>query len=164
MSNNAPKSRDYFAEMYAAGFLADHGWNVYFPRRDKGFDFIMTKAIRNQIVVRPVQVKGLYPTELKKSRNAYGYIGKLSQTHPDMVLALVFFDRGAVGAAPKLVAFMPWSEIRTQHSRGYACRPAQLTEEGPKPRRDFAQYFDLSGIQLLEADSSELSSQTKDQK
>lgn len=161
MTNNAPKSRDYFAEMYAAGLLADHGWNVYFPRRDKGFDFIITKPVRNQIMMRPVQVKGLYPTEQKNSRSAYGYIGKLSQTHPDMVLALVFFDRGAGGAAPKHVALMPWSAIRTQQSRGFACRPAQLTAEGPKPRRDFAQYFDLCGIQLLDADSAEPSLETR---
>jgi hypothetical protein len=164
MSTAAPKSRDYFAEMYAAGLLADHGWNVYFPRRDKGFDFIITKSTRDQVTVRPVQVKGLYPTEQKKSRNAYGYIGKLSQTHPDMVLALVFFDRGAVGNAPKHVALMPWSAIRTQQSRGFACRPAQLTPEGPKPRRDFARFFDLSGIQLLEADSLQLSEGTTVQK
>jgi hypothetical protein len=160
MTNKAPKSRDYFGEMYAAGVLADHGWNVYFPRRDKGFDFIITKPVRNQIAVRPVQVKGLYPTEQKKPRSAYGYIGKLSQIHPDTVLALVFFDRGAVGAAqpaPKHVALMPWTAIRTQQSRGYACRPAQLTAEGPKPGKDFVKYFDLSGIELLEANSSELS-------
>lgn len=158
MNINVPKARDYFAEMYAAGLLADHGWNIYFPRRDKGFDFIITKPIGNRIAVRPVQVKGLYPTEEKKSRNAYGYIGKLSQTHDDMVLALVFFDRGATGAAPKHVALMPWSAIRTQQSRGYACRPAQLTAQGPKPRRDYVQYFDLQGIHLLEADSSQLPS------
>ena len=36
-------SRDYFAEMYVAGILADNGWNIYFPRRDNGFDFIITK-------------------------------------------------------------------------------------------------------------------------
>src|SRR5947209_1336736 len=68
--NNAPNksssrsllmSRDYFAEMYVAGILADNGWNIYFPRRDKGFDFIITKPIGDEIIVRPVQVKGKYP-------------------------------------------------------------------------------------------------------
>jgi hypothetical protein len=160
MNQNAPKSRDYFAEMYAAGLLADHGWNVYFPRRDIGFDFIITKLIRDQVAVRPVQVKGFYPTEQKKSRGLFGYMGTLSQTHPDMVLALVYFDRGAIGAAPKHIAFMPYGAIRTQKSRGFACRPAQLTDEGPKPRRDYARYFDLSGIQLLETDAAGPSPQT----
>ena len=58
-------SRDYFAEMYVAGILADHGWNIYFPRRDKGFDFIITKDLGERMLVRPVQVKGLYPTGAK---------------------------------------------------------------------------------------------------
>jgi hypothetical protein len=29
--------------MYVAGIMADYGWNVYFPRRDKSFDFIITR-------------------------------------------------------------------------------------------------------------------------
>jgi len=36
---------DYFAELYVAGKFADEGWNVYFPRCDKGFDFIVSKAL-----------------------------------------------------------------------------------------------------------------------
>lgn len=42
LSNN---QRDYFAELHVAGNFGDAGWNVYFPRRDKGFDFIVTKEI-----------------------------------------------------------------------------------------------------------------------
>jgi hypothetical protein len=34
-------ARDYFAEMYVAGLLADAGWNIYFPHRDMGFDYIV---------------------------------------------------------------------------------------------------------------------------
>jgi hypothetical protein len=37
--------RDDFAELYMAGFFADASWSVYFPRRDVGFDFIVTKKI-----------------------------------------------------------------------------------------------------------------------
>src|SRR5229473_1817256 len=53
---------DYFAELYVAGRFADAGWNVYFPHRDKGFDFIISKphAEVGQLI-RPVQVKGKYP-------------------------------------------------------------------------------------------------------
>lgn len=40
------KVSDYFAELFVAGRLADAGWNVYFPHRDQGFDFIITKTIR----------------------------------------------------------------------------------------------------------------------
>jgi hypothetical protein len=58
---------DYFAELYVAGKFADEGWNVYFPHRDKGFDFIVSKANSSGIqMLRPVQVKGKYPTSPKK--------------------------------------------------------------------------------------------------
>lgn len=39
---------DYFAELYVAGRLADAGWNVYFPHRDKGFDFIISNPHRTR--------------------------------------------------------------------------------------------------------------------
>jgi hypothetical protein len=32
---------DYFAELYVAGLMANAGWNVYFPHRDRGLDFIV---------------------------------------------------------------------------------------------------------------------------
>lgn len=55
-----PKKRrpDYLAELYVAGVLADAGWNVYFPHRDEGFDFIISKYLGDRIVLRLVQVKG----------------------------------------------------------------------------------------------------------
>ena len=57
-----PKPSDYFAELYVAGRFADAGWNVYFPHRDQGFDFVISKVIGVDTVLRPVQVKGKYPT------------------------------------------------------------------------------------------------------
>ena len=77
----APEIRDDFAELYAAGILADNECNVYFPRRDKGFHFIVTKQVSDKIILRPVQVKGKYPREEKGSKTVYGYMGKLSQLH-----------------------------------------------------------------------------------
>jgi hypothetical protein len=60
------KTSDYFAELYVAGRFAEAGWNVYFPRRDRGFDFIVSKALPDgQQLLRPVQVKGKYPTDEK---------------------------------------------------------------------------------------------------
>jgi hypothetical protein len=54
---------DYFAELYVAGKFADEGWNVYFPHRDKGFDFIVSKQDSGAVqILMPVQVKGKYPT------------------------------------------------------------------------------------------------------
>jgi len=40
----SPLTREVFAELYVAGVLADAGWNIYFPTRDIGFDFIATKT------------------------------------------------------------------------------------------------------------------------
>jgi hypothetical protein len=86
----SPHQRDYFAELYIAGLMGDNGWSVYFPKRDVGFDFIATKTVVSGVLIRPVQVKGLYPSEVKKDKTGYGYIGMLSQLHDDMALVLPF--------------------------------------------------------------------------
>ena len=104
-------NRDYFAEMYVAGIFADNDWNVYFPRRDKGFDFIVTKQFETGILVRPVQVKGLYPSDAKTDKRVYGYSGTLSQLHPDMVLVLAYFPTDSGAVAPTHIAYMPRSQI-----------------------------------------------------
>lgn len=70
---------------WQAGLLGDAGWSVYFPKRDVGFDFIAVKELLGQVVIRPVQVKGKYPSGTKGNKVTYGYIGKLSQLHPEMV-------------------------------------------------------------------------------
>jgi hypothetical protein len=147
----AKMNRDYFAEMYVAGILADHGWNIYFPRRDKGFDFIITKELGDRMLVRPVQVKGLYPTEVKTDKTVYGYTGRLTQLHPDMVLALPYFPTDVTGVAPVHIAYMPRSRVRKQASRGYRCVPAQFVDSAPRPRRDSQRYFDLDGIRAMES-------------
>ncbi len=82
------KIKDYFAELYVAGRLADAGWNIYFPHRDEGFDFVISKFVGDVPLLRPVQVKGKYPTGEKGDKLKYGYVGKLTQTHPEMVLAI----------------------------------------------------------------------------
>ena len=64
--------RDYFAELYAAGLIGDNGWNVYFSKRDIGFDFIATKSIEGSVLIRPVPVKDLYPSEAKKTKPDMG--------------------------------------------------------------------------------------------
>ena len=153
--NDGPQTRDYFAEMYVAGILADKGWNVYFPRRDKGFDFIITKEFGERIVVRPVQVKGKYPGQGKTDKTVYGYIGKLSQLHHDMVLAIAFFSHDSTTKSPECVAYLPRTRISPQASRGYACQPAKFTDGRAAPRRDYAQYFDDAGIANMESDNWE---------
>lgn len=92
--------RDYFAELYVAGIFGDAGWAVYLPKRDVGFDFVVSKEVSGTMLLRPVQVKGLYPTQKKTDKAAYGFTGELTATHPEMVLVLPFFAAHERGAAP----------------------------------------------------------------
>jgi hypothetical protein len=141
---------DYFAELYVAGRFADAGWNVYFPHRDKGFDFIVSRPINDTgQIIRPVQVKGKYATSDKTAKVTYGYVGRLSQTHPEMVLAIPFFSATS-SDMPVCTAYMPLTLIRA-HQRGFRCEPASFALGVPKPRRDYARFFDGSGLGLLEA-------------
>lgn len=144
-------ARDYFAEMYVAGILADKGWNIYFPRRDKGFDFIITKPIGDEIIVRPVQVKGKYPEVEGRNLPAYGFAGRLSQLHDDMVLAIAYFSTNVHTASPEHVGYMPRNQIRLQRKLGHACVPACSREGVIEPRRDFRKYFDADGIRFMES-------------
>jgi hypothetical protein len=145
----APHQRDYFAELYVAGLMGDAGWSVYFPKRDVGFDFIATYTRDGFTLVRPVQVKGLYPTEAKKDRAGYGYIGKLTQLHDDMVLVLPYFSTDKAGSAPACIAYMPRVEIRSQASRHFQCRPARFVAGGAKPRPSFEKFFGSQGLHAL---------------
>ncbi len=144
--------RDYFAELYVAGVLADKGWNVYFPHRDEGFDFIISKEIvagkKLKFLIRPVQVKGKYPTDFKTDKNVYGFIGNLTQTHPEMVLAIPYFS-SRPSTKPIFVAYMPYSQIK-KHARGCRCEPASFKNGAPIMRPYYVKFFDDSGVQILE--------------
>jgi hypothetical protein len=147
--NRAPKTRDYFAEMYVAGVLADAGWQIYFPRRDVGFDFIAIKAHGEHPIIRPVQVKGKYPTEAKTDKQNYGYDGTLTQVHPEMVLAIPFFSNENA-KAPECVAYMPHSQLRARSTENrYYTFPALFRDGKTVPRRDFRKFFDQHGLRLL---------------
>lgn len=143
------KVSDYFAELFVAGRFADAGWNVYFPRRDRGFDFIASKpnGVGSQLL-RPVQVKGKYPTDEKTDKTTYGYIGDLTELHPEMVLAIPFFSPKSP-EIPACVAYLPFSLVR-KHSRGFRCEPATFVGGTPVPRRDYSKFFGESGLQLVE--------------
>jgi hypothetical protein len=143
----APKTSDYFAELYVAGRFAEAGWNVYFPHRDQGFDFIVSKLVGADQLIRPVQVKGKYPTEGKRNWPAYGYIGKLSQSHPDMVLAIPYFPFGARDM-PVFTAYLPRGLIK-KHSRGYRCQPASFHAGSPVKRKSYERFFGEDGLSLV---------------
>ncbi len=141
--------QDYFAELYVAGLMANAGWNVYFPHRDKGMDFIISKTgADGSEIIRPVQVKGKYPSVEKSDKAVYGYVGKLNQFHLDMVLAIPFFAANQPGPA-LFVAYMPFSRIRP-HARGCRCQPATFKNGKPMPRRDYRRFFDEVGLELIE--------------
>src|SRR2546423_1039741 len=146
------KTRDLFAELYVAGALADAGWHIYFPKRDFGFDFIITKRVEEAIVIRPVQVKGKYPTSTKTDKAQYGYTGELSQLHPEMVLAIPFFSTSRTHS-PSCVAYIPRRLIRA-HSKNagwFTSFPAFFRNGVAQPRRDYSRFFDAAGIRLMES-------------
>jgi hypothetical protein len=147
----APDTRDYFAELYTAGIFGDAGWSVYFPKRDVGFDFIVSKPVRDQILLRPVQVKGLYPTATKGDKVSYGYTGTLSAVHPEMVLVLPFFAATERGASPEQIAYMPYTELKKPIGGGYRCVPARFEAGHSIPRREFACYFGGQGLHAVES-------------
>ncbi len=139
---------DYSAELVVAGTFAAHGWNVYFPHRDKGFDFIITKDIEGRgELIRPVQVKGKYPTEGKTDKKAYGYVGKITKLHPEMVLAMPFYNGDLM--LPDFIAYLPHSMIR-KCSRGYSCQPALFRNGQPVKRPKYEKFFDDGGLAILE--------------
>lgn len=143
--------RDYFAELFVAGLLANHGWNIYFPHRDEGFDFIISKNIGGVEVIRPVQVKGKYPTIGKEDKAVYGFVGQLSKLHPHMVLVIPYFKNNKHDGAD-LVAYLPLQKIKP-HTKGYHCEPAKFTNGEFTARRDFTKYFNEEGLSLIESET-----------
>lgn len=133
--------------MYIAALLADAGWDIYFPRRDKGFDMIVSRASANGTVVRPVQVKGKYATDDKTDKAVYGYVGSLTALHEDKVLAIPFFT-SSDAIAPRLVAWAPFEALKNK-SRGFGFEPATFKSGIPEMRRDYAKYFGDEGLSAL---------------
>lgn len=135
--------------MYVAGVLADHGWDIYFPRRDKGFDMIVSRPAGGTTIVRPIQVKGKYASDEKTNKKVYGYVGALTALHDDMILAIPYFTSDSA-KAPTMIAWMARSDIRP-HSRGWRCEPARFVNGSPEPRPDFKSFFDYPGLSRFEA-------------
>jgi hypothetical protein len=145
----APKTRDYFAELYVAGMFGDAGWSVYFPKRDVGFDFIATKLVEGVTLLRPVQVKGKYPVKDGKDGNL-GFVGRLTALHPDMVLVIPYFDADQRAPAPSQVAFMPFSAIKKRKREGYRAAPARFVKNRVKRRPAYEKYFGDAGLEAVE--------------
>lgn len=146
-----PNQRDEFAEQYVAGIFADAGWSVYFPRKDKGFDFIISKNTADGMIIRPVQVKGKFPETRTAIRRKYGYRGRLTALHPDMVLAIPLFTSLRRLSYPDCVAYMPRNHISEPKKNLFWCGPAKLINGQVSPKDSFRKYFDEEGLKALEA-------------
>jgi len=130
--------------------FGDAGWAVYFPKRDVGFDFVVSKQVPGNVILRPVQVKGLYPTPDKQDRDTYGFAGVLSAVHPEMVVAMPFFSAAERGVAPTCVAFMPLAAMRNRERGGVRCVPCSLSQGIPRPRPSFLAFTNHAGLVAVE--------------
>lgn len=137
----------YAAELTVAAQFTHAGWNTYFPQRDQGFDFVVSKSISEHLI-RPVQVKGKYPEDGKSDTSSYGYVGKLSRLHPEMVLAIPYFTSES-RHHPEIIAYIPSVELR-DHSRGYRAQPARFVDGEPQIRPGFRGFFGIEGLELLQ--------------
>jgi len=143
--------RDEFAEQYVAAIFADAQWSVYFPRKDKGFDFIVSKKTATGMILRPVQVKGKFPESLTAVRLQYGYKGRLTALHPDMVLVIPLFTALARLAYLDCIAYMPFGRIDDDGGGQYSCEPARLQNGTVSAKPSFRRYFDDAGLIALES-------------
>jgi predicted RNase H-like HicB family nuclease len=146
ISGKGVASREFsqLAELHVAGLLAEAGWRIYLPHRDDGFDFVALKCLETATLIRPVQVKGKYPTLGKLDKATYGFVGKLTQTHPEMILAVPYFEAGSIPSI-RHVAFMPLCMVRP-HSKGWRTAPAKLVGGRASIRGDHARFFDQQGL------------------
>lgn len=152
-----PKTREQFAEFYVAAQLADAGWNVYLPRWDNGFDFMIERTVvldgDRLALIRPVQVRGKYLTEDKGDTRQYGVQnGLLTRVHPDMIVAMPFFD--ASNCHPTRIAYLPWSRISPIWDEevgkwAFTCFPAGIKAGEVYARQDYQKFFDAAGMKVL---------------
>lgn len=142
--------RDEFAELYVSALFADGGWTVYFPRRDKGFDCIVTMQKGDDMLVRPIQVKGVYPEEFKKGGKPFGRDLKLTAIHPQMVLVMPFFQYAPEkSSSPTHVGFFP-IKPSTRPDRKHIIRPAFLKAGVISVRDSYQGSFGKAGIAEVE--------------
>ena len=146
-----PKTRDYFAELYVAGMMGDRGWAVYFPKRDIGFDFVASKKVGDKVILRPVQVRGKYPTEQKKDRTVYPWQGELSQVHDDMAVVLCYFATDHSSPAPDNIAFVPLPSLKPTTKGRYRCSAVRLKGGKTYPRPSYKHLFGIEGLDAMES-------------
>jgi hypothetical protein len=125
--------------------------NGIFPRvtGGLGFDFVASKVVDGAMLLRPVQVKGLYPTLEKTNKQVYGFVGSLSATHPDMVLALPYFAAHERGTAPEHIAYMPLAAVKVLSDGGHRCQPAKFGGGRILTLPHFKHFFGQAGLDAV---------------
>jgi hypothetical protein len=103
------------------------------------------------MIVRPVQVKGKFPETTTAVRKKYGYRGRLTAIHKDMVLAIPLFTSLERLAHPDCIAFMPLSTITEPKKGLYWCAPAKLEKGKVSAKESFKHYFGEDGIRYVES-------------
>jgi hypothetical protein len=96
-------------------------------------------------------VKGKFPESTTAVRKKYGYRGKLTATHPDMVLVIPLFSSLERLAHPDCVAYMPYNQIGKAKEGTFWCGPAKLEKGKVSAKRSFQRYFDEQGLKAMES-------------
>ncbi len=87
--------------------------------------------------------------EEKGDKAAYGYMGKLSKIHSEMILAMPYFSLQDK-RNPIFIGYLPVSQIK-ECSRGFRCQPASFKDGVPCIRPYYKKFFDDVGLQLIES-------------
>jgi len=167
----APEVHEQLAELNVAAQLADAGWEVFLPYRDRGFDLIAARKVGRSWIVRPIQVKGRYlqkgyrrdrENEVSMRGRQEGARFPLSEPHNDLVVALVYVD---TDPSPIVLctAYLPFKVVKksvtrqTQGRRNHRVfwpAPAQWMRHADdsvslEPKPEFDRFFDGNGIRLM---------------
>lgn len=137
------KNIETSAELLVASKFRENGWEIYFPHKDDGFDFVAYN--KDKKIFRPIQVKGKY-RESSNDKVTYGYKGSLSHTHDEMVLAVVFYNKNS---EPLHFAYLKFSDIKFTKKGDAKAEVCCIKDNKIKPRRDFSFLFGLEGMNRL---------------
>jgi hypothetical protein len=142
-------------ELWVAQKLLLHGWQIFTPYYDEGFDFVVYKNTPNYgPLLRPIQVRGRTPQESAKLNDPnWGKDDlKLSQRHPELIVVMPFMIHGSF--TPTCTAYLPAIDTHVLNVNGNNGKlytfPTKLINGLPVPNERFERYFDEPGIELLD--------------
>lgn len=99
------------------------------------------------MLVRPVQVKGVYPEAIKGDKKTFGRTMNLTALHPQMVLVMPFFQYAITkSASPTYVGFFPIIRNEDPDDNEYKIQPAKLTNGVISIRKESQRFFGDEGV------------------